>query len=1387
VNWFRRLRSSRVLRYAGLGLSIIVALLAAAVVVSVTVDLGPVTREAAERQASKYLNRPVRIGSLRIRLLTGRVLVEDLVVEGIRPGDRPFFTAERVAVGIDWRPAFRRRPDITISSVEMTGWRMLVEKWPVGDNFPRLTRDTTTPKREGAVKVILKHLRAWQGEFAYEDHVTPWSVVGRNLDITIGNLPKYHGTATFTGGTVAIQRYVPMWTNMKAQFTIDGSSIHLERIDLESDGARSVARGDVDLARWPEMMYRVESRVHFPRMRQVFFKDATWDLTGDGDFTGTFHLFKGGHDLSGSFTSALAGVNEYRFPSLSGSLQWTPRALEVREARARAFDGDARFSYSMKPLGAQVRPTARFDATVNGVDLARFTDFQELRGLRFAGSADVHNVLEWPLGRFSEHTGGGHIVVTPPAGFAVKTPRGSETSGGSSADPSGDWHSASTPAETHGTARPPGSVPPPPLPRHLPIGGELTYRYGSDEVVIENGRFATERTLVTFEGTTAWGVRSRLPFHVTSSDWQEADQVLVGIMHDFGSRAGVVAVSGRGEFDGEMTGAFRAPRVEGTFSGEDLHAWDTTWGTATGRLLIENGYVRIAGGQVRQGDSTIHADGLFSLGYPRGDGGEEIDARFRVLRRDLTSLRHAFQIDDYPVNGLLSGDFHLTGHYQRPVGFGGTTIEEGVAYGEPFERATSSLRFDGAGVRLDAMEITKGAGTVTGAAYVGWDSTYSFNADGRRIPVQAIAAFNYQNTPLSGVAQFTAGGSGTFDVPRYDLRFRIVDLFVASEPVGQVTGTLAVRGKELTGDIDVASPRLAITGTGRIGLTPRADADLTFRFYDSSLDPYVRVFVPKLSPFTTAVASGSLRVAGELADIDRLLVDGTVDTLEMRLFDYAIRNADPIRLSLDHNQVKVGQLRVVGDGTQLAIGGSVNLAERRVDLQAAGEANLGILQGFFPGSVRGSGHAQLTAAISGPIDQPLLSGSATIADGRIRHLALPNALDAINGSISFDARGVRLDDLTATLGGGRVQFGGRVGLDGYVPGDLNVTLRGENMRLRYPEGIGSIVDADLGLRGNYASPTLSGTVSVKSALWSRRIDTPGSIFDLTSRRSSAAAVSAGGGDAGPATVPLRFDLQILVPSTLRIENNLARMVASAELSLRGTYDRPVITGHADIEHGEVTFEGRRYRITHGAIEFMNPQGIDPFFDIEAETNVRVPGQTYRVTVGFAGTAAQMRPTLNSDPPLPTADVLALLFSDVQRTARTGGAQDVPELRARQNPTQVQTDILTTRATQAITGTLSSEVGKVVEQTFGVDTFQLTPSFIDPYSRQTSRLNPTARVTIGKRISDRVYLTFSRSLGTPTNDQIVFLEIESSDRLSWILSRNEDLQTYAIEFRLRRTF
>ena len=95
--------------------------------------------------------------------------------------------------------------------------------------------------------------------------------------------------------------------------------------------------------------------------------------------------------------------------------------------------------------------------------------------------------------------------------------------------------------------------------------------------------------------------------------------------------------------------------------------------------------------------------------------------------------------------------------------------------------------------------------------------------------------------------------------------------------------------------------------------------------------------------------------------------------------------------------------------------------------------------------------------------------------------------------------------------------------------------------------------------------------------------------------------------------------------------------------------------------------------------------------------------------------------------------------------------------------------------------------RVVEQTFAVDTFQITPSLVDP-AAQSARLVPGARLTIGKRISNRVYLTFSQSLSasSTTRDQVILLEYDQSDRLSWVLSQNED-RTYSIDVRVRHAF
>jgi translocation and assembly module TamB len=759
----------------------------------------------------------------------------------------------------------------------------------------------------------------------------------------------------------------------------------------------------------------------------------------------------------------------------------------------------------------------------------------------------------------------------------------------------------------------------------VPVGGSLAYEIEPDWIPIGSSRLATPTTLVEFEGSTAYGTDSRIPFHVTSADWQESDRLMAGILTAFGASTNAIEIGGYGTFDGTMLNAFRSPRIEGAIAGEHMRAWGVDWGSVNGSAVIENGYVDTKGVVIGSSTREIRADGRFSAGFPRRDGGEELNARVRLTNWPVEDLRRAFGILDYRVDGVLSGEFHPYGEYLRPFGFGTMTISNGVAYGEPFEQATASVRLEGDGVRLDSIQLTKGEGRGNGAAYVGWNGTYSFTLSGRAIPIESVSLTKSSSVPLSGLIDFTAGGSGTFDLPRYDVRGTVRDLFAGDEGIGQLLGEIGVSGDLMTLKMEVASSRLAVSASGRVALTPGMDTELSIRVTDSSLDPYIRAFEPRLSPYTTAVVSGTVRVVGQLADVDHLLVEATVDSLDARLFDYQLRNAAPIRVALDRHIVRIDDLRLAGEDTQLEVTGTANLHDERIAVRVRGDANLGILQGFLS-NVRSAGRASLQATLEGGLQAPFVTGTMTVQNGRIRHFDLPNALENILGPIRFDSRTIRLDEITARLGGGSVAFGGTIGIDGYQLGRIDINMTGEQMRLRFAEGVRSLVDAQLAVRGTaVGGHSERHRGRARGGLYAA-IQPGRQVVELRARRGAAAA----GGAPAP-TLPLRYDVQINAPSTLQVRNNTLQMVARANLQLRGTYDRPQLFGRAEVDRGEVLFEGKRYRITRGSMDQANPTRLDPFVDLEMETQVRVPGETYRVTITLNGTFDRAVPGFSSEP------------------------------------------------------------------------------------------------------------------------------------------------------------
>ena len=239
------------------------------------------------------------------------------------------------------------------------------------------------------------------------------------------------------------------------------------------------------------------------------------------------------------------------------------------------------------------------------------------------------------------------------------------------------------------------------------------------------------------------------------------------------------------------------------------------------------------------------------------------------------------------------------------------------------------------------------------------------------------------------------------------------------------------------------------------------------------------------------------------------------------------------------------------------------------------------------------------------------------------------------------------------------------------------------------------------------------------------------------------------------------------------------MVASADLKLQGTYDRPAIFGRAEVNRGSIVFEGNRYVVTRGTIDFLTPPAgsIEPLFDIEAETRVRVPQQTFRVTLGVTGTPRSFSLALGSDPPLPELDIIALLFGTTTDVSNA-------ELRALSptGATQAEEALLRAAGARLLAGSISAPVRRVVEETLRLDTAQITPTI----GTETDPLTPVGaadprQAAVAARLPD----VFPRARPA-ARDQVIVLEYDQNDRVGFVLTQTGD-RMFAVDFRVRRSF
>ena len=311
---------------------------------------------------------------------------------------------------------------------------------------------------------------------------------------------------------------------------------------------------------------------------------------------------------------------------------------------------------------------------------------------------------------------------------------------------------------------------------------------------------------------------------------------------------------------------------------------------------------------------------------------------------------------------------------------------------------------------------------------------------------------------------------------------------------------------------------------------------------------------------------------------------------------------------------------------------------------------------------------------------------------------------------------------------------------------FNLTAEGHDIRLRYPEGVSSGVDAIMALSGTAGNALLSGDVTVNRLTLNPH-------FDFASYLVKTQLVSAPVNPKSPAN-NIKLDVRVVSTPQLQVQTSLARVSGNVDLHVRGSAAQPSVLGRISILEGNITIAGTTYRLNRGDISFTNPVRIDANIDIEASARVR----DYDVTLGLQGTLSRMNMTYRSDPPLSSSDIISLLA--LGRTREEEIAQ-LP------GSTLSGTSNLAESASNAILGeALNSAVNSRLQKLFGVSRIKIDPNV----AGQQNGAN--ARLTIEQTVSDRVTLTYITNLAQSAQ-QILQFEYYITPRISLVGVRDQN--------------
>ncbi|HEX8370349.1 MAG TPA: translocation/assembly module TamB domain-containing protein [Pyrinomonadaceae bacterium] len=930
----------------------------------------------------------------------------------------------------------------------------------------------------------------------------------------------------------------------------------------------------------------------------------------------------------------------------------------------------------------------------------------------------------------------------------------------------------------------------------VPVNGRLELSATNGLFDIQQANLNTEKSSLKATGRFDLdGYDSNLNLALNSTDAGEIERLIrvLNLSPELQQQLdeNEIRLAGNASFNGTLTGNLTNPTIEGRAALDSVLIRGRTLGSVAANLFLNPEAIEFRDGKLQQPDG---GNVTFTAGIPQtGKNNASVQATLtRVNTGNLlaalpVNLPEAFR----DLQGETSGTVNLSGLPNAASGDLNIVSTNAVVAGQAFDTFEANLTFQNSIVNINKFEGRSADGFLrAGGTYNTNSTAFNLDVEGRGLQLARLRTLftKSEDFPaVSGTIDLKATATGrTADSTSYNINFTGTgqNVTINENAVGSVSFTGNTANQQLNANLTATFGNQPQALTASVNF---ADPNLPIRaettFNNTELAPYIALFRPPDSVTITGTATGRVFLEGNLYAInatgekvfstENLRGSAEFSQFGLQLNETPFMATSPLVVRFNGSEVTVDNARFAGAGSNLVVNGTKSLnASGTNNLTVDGAINLRVLD-VLSRNTFFAGIANLSVRVVGSHADARLTGTAQVENASVSTFVGSERLNfnRINGRILFTSNQAQIEQVVGYLGGGQVVASGGALLEGLQLQRFRLDLRGTNVTAPLPKDFVTNGDAEITISGErraagYES-LIAGRVRMRRAVYSRDID----LADVIGSRREA---SISEGTSAPFLGVPRLALTIQGENALVVRNNLANLTASADLSVTGDADFPVITGRITANSGTIFFRNDRYEVQRGTLEFPAQADRAPFINLQAETEI----QGYQIFVNLLGELSDfesLNATVRSNPALPQADVVSLITSG--NLANTGDGI----------PTLASTGI-NTAAEILADALINNPARKATDKLFGLNRFEIDPIL------SGRRLNPTARLTVGRQINRNLLITYSTNLSEDQN-QVLALEYRVSNRLSFVAQYEQGSTTnvtnsrdnFSFEIRLRKRF